>query len=81
MFIRKFFIKLRAVPFFFPVQIGCEEAEMCNLNEDLHTKIFLVLFNRYSSPFMVCSRGLTVGAVSQERLDGFECNLHQIDHR
>ena len=34
---------------FFPVQIGCEEAEICNLNEDLHTKIFLIFFNRKSS--------------------------------
>ena len=70
---------------FCPVQIGCVEAEIRNLKEDLHTKIFLILYNRkvvhYSSPFMVCSRGLTVDAVSQERLDGFECNLHRIDRR
>ena len=29
---------------FCPVQIGCVEAEICNLKEDLHTKIFLILF-------------------------------------
>ena len=33
-------------------------------------KIFLLLFNRKS--------GHRVGAVSLERLGGFECNFHQI---
>ena len=31
---------------FCPVQIGCVEAEIRNLKEDLHTKNFLILFNR-----------------------------------
>ena len=30
-------------------------------------------------PTTARSRGHTVGAVALERLDGFECNLHQID--
>ena len=33
---------------FCPVQIGCVEAEIRNLKEDLHTKIFLILYNRKS---------------------------------
>ena len=33
---------------FCPVQIGCIEAEIHNFKEDLHTKIFLILFNRKS---------------------------------
>ena len=48
MFISKFVIKLQAGSFFFPMQISCEEAEICNLNEHLHTKIFLIVFNRKS---------------------------------
>ena len=31
---------------FCPVQIGCVEAEIRNLKEDLYTKIFLILYNR-----------------------------------
>ena len=31
---------------FCPVQIGCIEAEIRNLKDDLHKKIFLILFNR-----------------------------------
>ena len=66
-----------------PVKIGCVEAEIRNLKEDLHTNIFLLLFNRKSGTvhhyFTVHSRCHTVGAVSLERLNGFECNLHQID--
>ena len=41
-----------------------------------------LLFNRKSGTvpsFTVRSRGHTVGGVSLERLDGFECNLHQVD--
>ena len=34
---------------FCSVQIGCVEAEIRNLKENLHTKIFLILFNRKSS--------------------------------
>ena len=33
---------------FCPVQIGYVEAGIRNLKEDLHTKIFLILFNRKS---------------------------------
>ena len=33
---------------FCPVQIGCVEAEISNLKEDLHTKSFLILYNRKS---------------------------------
>ena len=35
----------------------------------------------YKGGYKDKEEGLTVGAVSQERLDGFECNLHQIDCR
>ena len=42
MFTRKFVVKLRAGRFC-PVQIGCIEAEIHNLKEDLHTKNFLIL--------------------------------------
>ena len=62
------------------MQIGCVEAEIRNLKENLHTKIFLiekvVQFIIYG--MFTC---LTVGAVSQERLHGFECNLYPIDRR
>ena len=71
MFTRKFVVKLRAERF-------CVEAEIRHFKEDLHTKIFLLLFNRKSgtvSSFTVRSRGHTVGTVSLERLDGFECKL------
>ena len=30
------------------MQISCVDAEICNLKEDLHTKIYLILFNRKS---------------------------------
>ena len=55
---------------FCPVQIGCVEAEIRKLKEDLHTNIFLILFNRKSGTvhhygmftwsYNGCSRGGSV---------------------
>ena len=61
---------------FWYLQIGSVELEISNSKENLHTKIFLIHFNRKSGTFAVCHM---VYSVSEERLYGFECNLHQID--
>ena len=61
------------------MQIGSVEHEIRNSKENLHTKIFLIHFNRKSGTFAVCHVVYSKVLVSQERLYGFECNLHQID--
>ena len=61
------------------LQIGSVELEIRNSKENLHTKIFLIHFNRKSGTFAVCHVVSSKVLVSRERLHGFQCNLHRID--
>ena len=63
------------------VRIGCAEAEIHKLKENLHTKIFLILFNRKSGTIHHLRY---VHVVLQWVLyfkNACECNLYQIDRR
>ena len=54
------------------MQIGCAEAEIRNLKEDLHTKIFPILFKPYSR---VAKNTVMYRLAHEKKIDGFTPNL------